>query len=67
MQYLIYGYKNSEGRDILPMGDNEIKEDLKKDNYTIIKDIMKIILNDPSKIKIVLYFHYKMSLMKKWF
>ena len=28
---------------------------------------MKIILSDPSKIKIALYSHYKMSLMQKFF
>jgi len=65
LDYLIYGYQDSEGRDILPTGYNGIKEDLKKDNYTVIKEIMKNILSDPSKIKIVLYSHYKMSLMKK--
>ena len=65
LEYLIYGYQDSEGGDILPMGYNKIKEDLKKDNYTVIKNIMKTMLNDPSKIKIVLYSHYKMSLMKK--
>ena len=66
LEYLIYGYNDSKGRDIIPQGTNEIKENL-KGNYTSIINIMKIILSDPSKIKIVLYSHYKMSIMKKLF
>ena len=66
LEYLIYGYNDSKGRDIIPQGTNEIKENL-KGNYTSIINIMKNILSDPSKIKIVLYSHYKMSIMKKLF
>ena len=32
-----------------------------------VKNTIKMILRDPSKIKIVLYSQYKMSLMKKYF
>ena len=66
LEYLIYGYKNSEDEDIIPMNYNDIIEDLKGD-YSQIKNIMRIILSDPTKIKIVIYSHYKMSLMKKYF
>ena len=67
LDYLVYGYYNfSKNRDIKPQGDKETKDFLRK-NYTIIEDIMKRILSDPSKIKIVLYSHYKQSLMKKFF
>ena len=63
LEYLVYGYKNNN-EDILPQGNNDIKKDM---NYTAVKDIMKMILSDPSKIKIVLYSHYKMSWMEKYF
>ena len=66
LEYLIYGFNNSEGKDIIPEDYNEIIKDF-NGNYTEIKKIMHIILNDPSKIRIVLYSHYKMSLMKKMF
>ena len=64
LEYLIYGYKNSKGEDIIPIDYNDIKENL-KGNYTQIENIMRIILSDPTKIKIVVYSHYKMSIMKK--
>ena len=66
LEYLIYGYKNSKGDDIIPQNYEDIKNDL-KGNYTSIENIMRVILNNPSKIKIVLYSYYKMSLMKKLF
>ena len=66
LEYLIYGYKDSKGEDIIPMNYKDIINDL-NGNYTSIKNIMEFILSDPSKIKLVIYSHYKMSLMKKMF
>ena len=66
LEFLIYGYNDSKGKDIIPQGNNNIKKAL-KGNYTKIINIMKYILSDPSKIKIVLYSHYKISFMKKYF
>ena len=66
LEYLIYGYKNSKGEDIIPRNYHDIKNNLDGD-CSQIKKIMKIILSDPTKIKMVIYSHYKMSLMKKYF
>ena len=66
MEYLIYGYKNSKGEDIIPRNYHDIMDNLDGD-YSQIKNIMKIILSDPTKIKMVIYSHYKMSLMRKYF
>ena len=66
LEYLIYGYKNSSEDDIIPKSYKDIKDGL-KGNYSSIENIMRIILNNPSKIKIVLFSHYKMSFMKKIF
>ena len=63
LEYLVYGYKNNY-EDIIPQGNNSIKNDML--NITI-KNAIKMILRAPSKIKIVLYSQYKMSLMKKYF
>ena len=63
LEYLVYGYKNNY-EDIIPQGNNSIKNDMI--NITI-KNTIKMILRAPSKIKIVLYSQYKMSLMKKYF
>ena len=63
LEYLVYGYKNNS-EEIIPQGNNSIKNDMI--NITI-KNTIKMILRDPSKIKIVLYSQYKMSLMKKYF
>ena len=59
MEYLIYGYTKN-GNEILPQVIDE-----KVDNETII-NVVKSLLN-PSKIKIVLASHFKVSLMKKLF
>ena len=66
LEYLVYGYKDSEGRDIIPKDSYQIIRNLNGD-YTQIVNIMKTILSDPTKIKIILYSHYKMSWMKKYF
>ena len=67
LEYLVYGYENeSNGMDIMPFGEENVKYDL-KGNYTKIKKIMCMLLSNPSKIKIILYSHYKMSLEKKTF
>ena len=66
LEYLIYGYQDSEGRDIIPSNSSQIISDLNGDYIPII-NIMKKILSNPSKIKIILYSHYKPSLMKKYF
>ena len=66
LEYLVYGYNNSKGGDILPQGNNQIIKYLRR-NYTKILKVMNVILSDPSKIKIVLYSHYKFSFMKKFF
>ena len=63
LQFLIYGYSNENKDDICPECNNfEINKETKEK----IKEIMKSLLN-PSKMKIVLNSHYKMSLMKKKF
>ena len=66
LEYLVYGYKTSQGKDIATQGDKETIKNLNGD-YSKIENIMKIILSETSKIKIVLYSHYKMSLMRKYF
>ena len=67
LEYLIYGYKNeTDGKEIMPYGSDIVKKNL-NGNYTIIKEIMRILLSNPSKIKIILYSHYKASKMKKAF
>ena len=66
LEYLVYGYKDSEGRDIIPKDSSQIIRNLNGD-YTPIINIMKKILSDPTKIKIILYSHYKTSWMKKYF
>ena len=68
LQYLIYGYSNKNKDDICPECNNfEINEETKEiKEKEKIKEIMKSLLN-PSKMKIVLNSHYKMSLMKKKF
>ena len=63
LEYLVYGYKDNSG-DILPQGNNSTKNNIDDES---LKNTMKIILSDPSKIKIALYSHYKMSLMQKFF
>ena len=66
LEFLVYGYKNSSDQEIIPQGDNNIKNGLNED-YSQIKNIMKNLISDFSKIKIVLYSHYKESLMIKYF
>lgn len=67
LEYLVYGYKEN-GEDKLPEGNSSFFDDLKF-NETVnntIKEIMKSLLN-PSKMKIILNSHFKMSLMKNKF
>ena len=66
LEYLVYGYNDSNGKDFMPQGNENLIKNL-NGNYTKIKNIMKLILSDPSKIKIILYSHYKFSFMKKLF
>lgn len=68
LQFLIYGYSNEAKDDICPECSNfEINEETKEiKEKEKIKEIMRSLLN-PSKMKIVLNSHYKMSLMKKKF
>ena len=66
-EYLIYGYHNATGYEIFPEGTDEIKDELQEKNYEPIKNLMRALLSDPTKIKIVLYSHYKISTMKKIF
>ena len=63
LEYLVYGYKNNS-EDMIPQGDNITKNSISNES---ISNIMKLILSDPSKIKIVLYSHYNLPLMKKIF
>ena len=63
LQYLIYGYKIKE-EEILPQGNKEIINNI---DYNEIRNIMKELVNNPSKIKIVLTSHFKVSLVKKSF
>ena len=69
LEYLVYGYKIKEnGNDSLPQGnssffnDTTFTEEVKNE----IIEIMKSLLN-PSKMKIILNSHFKMSLMKNKF
>ena len=66
LEYLIYGYKYENGTDIFPDGNVIANKNIGEEEKQIIKKIMKSLLN-PSKIKIVLNSHYKMSLMKTKF
>ena len=63
LEYLVYGYKNNSG-DILPQGNNNTKNNISNES---LNNAMKLIISDPSKLKIALYSHYKMSLMQKFF
>ena len=63
LEYLVYGYNNNS-EDILPQGDNSTRVSISNES---INNIIKMVFRDPSKIKIVLYSHYKMSIMKKYF
>ena len=65
LEFLIYGCKNDKGEEILPQGK---KDELKKNlgnNFEEIEEIMKGLLNSPSKIRILLFSHYKFSIIKK--
>ena len=66
LEFLVYNIKDKNGKDIWRQcieGMKEIKyENLK--NQTQIKEIMKDLFN-PSKVRMVFYSHYKMSLMRK--
>ena len=59
LEKLVYGYTN---KTIFPQIDSELDEK----NITRIKEIMKSLLN-PSRMKIILNSHFKMSLMKNKF
>ena len=61
IEYLIYGY-TKDGNEILPQSIDESQE---VKNETII-NVIKSLLN-PSKVKIVLASHFKVSLMRKLF
>ena len=66
LEYLIYGYKDDSKNeeDIYPEGNNI--SNLTETDVEEIKSIMKNLLN-PTKMKIVLNSHFKMSLMKNKF
>lgn len=65
LEFLIYGYKDEKGEEILPQGKkSELMKEL-KNNFGPITETMKSLLYSPSKIKITLFSHYKMSLLRK--
>ena len=64
LQFLVYGYKDGNGNDIFPEGNNIAN--LTDNDTDAIINIMDSLLN-PSKMKIVLNSHFKMSLMKNKF
>ena len=66
LEYLIYGYKNKNGSDIFPDGNQITYDNIRDEDINNIINIMKSLLN-PSKIKIVLNSHFKMSLMRNKF
>ena len=65
LEFLIYGCKGENGEEILPQGNkSEINNSL-DNNYEEIGEIMRSLLNSPSKIKIIFTSHYKFSLVRK--
>ena len=65
LEYLIYGYKNNEGKDLLPQGNKSDFNINNFDDFSSISDIMKSLFYNPSKMKVILFSHYKMSMMRK--
>ena len=65
LEFLIYGCKNKSGEEILPQGSStELNKNL-ENTFEKIREIMKGLLNSPSKIKIILYSHHKFSIIRK--
>ena len=62
LEFLIYGYKNEKEKDLLYMGNKDIKISSNDDIINIMKEFFK----NPNDIKIILYSHYKLSLTKKY-
>ena len=65
LEYLIYGYKDNKGNDSLPQGDKKDFNLTDFDDFNSISDIMQSLFYNPSKIKVILFSHYKMSMMRK--
>lgn len=66
LEYLTYGYQFNNGTDIFPDGNQISNITIGEEEILKIKDVINSLLN-PSKIKIVLNSHFKMSLMKTKF
>jgi hypothetical protein len=64
LEYLIYNYTDKNGKDILPQGNYDTLNNV---SFNEIRIIMKELLNNPSKIKIILASHFKTSSVKKIF
>ena len=62
IEYLVYGFKNSNNEEILPEGNIEV---LKNIDISTVKDYLEKLVN-PSKIKIVTFSKYKFSLSFKY-
>ena len=71
LEYLVYGFKNKSGQEILPHGNMDTLNKYNKDflEQKVIEYINK--LKDPTKIKIVIFSKYKFGIsskyMKKYF
>ena len=64
LEFLIYGCKGENGKEILPQGNrSEINNSL-DNNYEEIREIMKGLLNSPSKIKIINFISFQFYLKK---
>lgn len=65
LEFLIYGYKDEKGEEILPQGKKDELMNNLNNNFEPIIETMKSLIYSPSKIKIILFSHYKMSILRK--
>ena len=68
LEFLIYGYKDEKGNEILPQGTkDQLKRNIENNSELIeeIKEIMKGLLNTPSNIRVMLFSHHKPSILRK--
>ena len=65
VEYLVYNIKDKNGNDINRQSSSDEVNKTLNGNYKIIADIMEQLFNT-KKMKLILFSHYKMSLMKKF-
>jgi secreted Zn-dependent insulinase-like peptidase len=66
IEYLVFGLKNEEGKDIFPKGNpNSLKKYSHNELKSKVKEYIEQLI-DPQKIKIVLFSRYKTSISSKY-